>query len=137
MAYSGLTFSQWVRWATTCNKFIDKYGNYSNSVQTVEPFGGQCVSLVQAWIDEQNIAVKARGNAADWYNGFSDLPLVSEADAHAGDLVVYPDYASGYGHIGILTDDYRYISQNPFKPTIKQLDFGTRRHYLHVKRVNS
>lgn len=94
-------------------EFINKYTGVVADV----PWGfkGECVSLVQRYVNEvYGVEMKARGNAKDY--GYS---LVREGHGHYvdtptyGDIVVWgSQLGSGYGHIGIFVENGKIFDQN-------------------------
>ena len=100
-------------------KFIEKTKGTQVDVPWVtEPskLKGQCVSLVQAYIQEclEQLA-KARGNAKDWIQSYVNEGLgYTVFDQKTGDLIVFPNEADGYGHIAIYVDGKLY-DQNNFR----------------------
>lgn len=84
-------------------------GNIGNPV--VNNFRGQCVSLVQQYLNQVfDIPYAARGNAKDF------VPpkfAIASAPVRAGDIVRWPaSNFSKYGHIGLIDDDNLYLFQN-------------------------
>lgn len=75
---------------------------------------GQCVSLVQAYIQEcLEQPAKARGNAVDWIQTYVAEGLgYTVSDQKTGDLIVFPNEANGYGHIAIYVDGKLYDQNN-------------------------
>ena len=75
---------------------------------------GQCVSLIQVYIDQcLEQPAKARGNAKDWIKSYVDEGLghiVSEPKT--GDIIVFPNEANGYGHIAIYVEGKLYDQNN-------------------------
>lgn len=75
---------------------------------------GQCVSLIQAYIQEcLEQPAKARGNAKDWINSYVAEGLGNTvSDQKTGDLIVFPNEADGYGHIAVWVDEKIYDQNN-------------------------
>ena len=77
---------------------------------------GECVSLIQQYLyNVFNIPFTAHGNAKDWTNnlpeGFDKLN--PNAELQRGDILVYgADYGAGYGHIGIIDVNWKFLDQN-------------------------
>jgi len=102
-------------------KYIDKKGKSCTAVQYVEPFGGQCVSLVFYYLKtfgKQHYTADRYGDAKD-YTRLVYSTEVHKNDAKDGDLVVYPALGQ-YGHIGIFYQG-KILSQNPHKVQLNSL----------------
>ena len=98
-------------------KFIEKTKGTQVDVPWVtEPskLKGQCVSLVQSYIQEcLEQPAKARGNAKDWINTYVAEGLgYTVADQRKGDIIVFPNEADGYGHIAVYVGDNKIYDQN-------------------------
>lgn len=95
---------------------FEKWALSQGSVANPAPdngFKGQCVSLVQQYLDKVcGIGFKARGNAKDWANNIIegwDRFDVSNS-IKAGDILVYT--SGTYGHIVIVDADLQCLEQN-------------------------
>ncbi len=95
-----------------------------SSVANPEPnykYKGECVSLIQQYLYKiLNIPFKARGNAKDWANNADVLTHFNKLDSKdmikPGDILVYgEDYGQGYGHMGYINYDGKYVDQNGIK----------------------
>ena len=75
---------------------------------------GQCVSLIQTYIQEcLEQPAQARGNAVDWIQSYVNEGLgYTVADQKTGDLIVFPNESNGYGHIAIYVDGKLYDQNN-------------------------
>lgn len=78
-------------------------------------FPGQCVSLVQQYLDKvYGIPYVPRGNAKDWPTNpdvLSYFDIVTTLQV--GDIIVYgADYGGGYGHIGTAIGNNQILDQN-------------------------
>ncbi len=75
---------------------------------------GQCVTLVQNYIYSCfGQPYTARGNAVDWIQTYVAEGLgYTTSDQQTGDIIVFPNEASGYGHIGIWVDGKIYDQNN-------------------------
>ena len=80
----------------------------------VNTYPGQCVSLVQEYLSQVfGIPYAARGNAKDFVP-----PTFTQVSGglRPGDIVRYgANFGGGYGHVGIIDDDGRFIDQNGLK----------------------
>jgi hypothetical protein len=78
---------------------------------TVGTFPGQCVSLVQQYLNQVfGIPYAPRGNAKDFIP-----PTFTKVGGapRAGDIVRYGrNYGGGLGHIGLVDDDGKWLDQN-------------------------
>lgn len=77
----------------------------------VGTYPGQCVSLVQQYLYQvHGVGYVARGNAKDFVPpNFSRV----SGPLKPGDVVRYSaNYGGGYGHIGLIDDDGRWLDQN-------------------------
>ena len=89
-------------------KTFDNTGavNMVSSVQTVAPFAGQCVSLIQGYMRYFGCEVRARGNAIDWWNNFNSNGLskyftkVTSIPKDGDGVITNAD--PQFGHIGIM-----------------------------------
>jgi hypothetical protein len=91
-------------------------GQVSNpTTQVVNQYPGQCVSLVQQYLDRVfGIPYAPRGNAKDFVP-----PTFSRVSGGLlpGDIIRYgKNYGGGYGHIGIIDDDGKFLDQNGTVP---------------------
>ena len=79
-------------------------------------YPGQCVSLVQQCLYIVfNMPFKSYGNAKDWINnvpkGF--VKLSPGVALLPGDILVYgANYGGGFGHIGLIDDEGKWLDQN-------------------------
>lgn len=118
------------------NTYITKNGGTSNYVQDGEPFGGQCVSLVQAFMYKVcGIPVKARGHAKDFGQNLVANKLAKEISFNSiknGDIIVFQDLGlyKGvyYGHIGIYYNG-KVFDQNPHKAKLSNIYGGRKKVY--------
>lgn len=99
-------------------KAWDKYGNEVkiSLPQVVEPFGGQCVSLVKTylyWLYGKKVKA-SYGNAIDFWTGRKTNGILELCDVvdkpRNGDIII-TDADPTYGHIFIYKDD-RAFTQN-------------------------
>lgn len=98
-------------------KFIDETKGTRVDVPWVsEPskLKGQCVSLIQTYIQEcLEQPAKARGNAKDWIKSYVEEGLgYTVSEQQTGDIIVFPNEAEGYGHIAIYVDGKLYDQNN-------------------------
>lgn len=98
-------------------KFIDETKGTRVDVPWVsEPskLKGQCVSLVQTYIEQcLEQPAKARGNAKDWTKSYVEEGLgYTVSEQQTGDIIVFPNEANGYGHIAIYVDGKLYDQNN-------------------------
>jgi hypothetical protein len=107
--------------------YVDKYGKFSNTIQTVESYGGQCASLVIDYLVKVvGNKFKVYGNGGDFYKS-KDFEIVKTA--FNGCLICYPvQVGLPYGHIAIWYNG-KMFSQNPLKANIINMYNGTR-YYL-------
>lgn len=79
-------------------------------------YAGQCVSLVQQYLYQVlGIPFEAHGNAKDWANNVPKEfeKLSPNAGLQRGDILVYgSNYGNGYGHIGIIDCNWKFLEQN-------------------------
>ena len=95
---------------------FEKWALAQRSVANPAPdggFKGQCVSLVQQYLDKVcGIGFKARGNAKNWANniieGWDKFDVSNTVKA--GDILVYT--SGTYGHIVIVDADLQCLEQN-------------------------
>lgn len=75
---------------------------------------GHCVTLVQNYIYSCfGQPYTARGNAVDWIQTYVAEGLgYTTSDQQTGDIIVFPNEANGYGHIGIWVDGRIYDQNN-------------------------
>lgn len=104
---------------------LQEFGSWAlsqGSVANPQPnykYKGQCVSLIQQYLYLVfGIAFKAHGNAKDWANnvpgGFTKLN--NSVALQRGDILVYgANYGGGYGHVGIIDINGKYLDQNGIK----------------------
>lgn len=98
-------------------KFIEKTKGTKVDVPWVQSesrLKGQCVSLVQTYLQEcLEQPAKARGNAKDWVQSYVNEGLGhTSADQKDGDIIVFPNEAGGYGHIAIYFEGKLYDQNN-------------------------
>ena len=102
-------------------KSLERFINETIGTQVDVPWAelpsrlkGQCVSLIQAYIQEcLEQPAKARGNAKDWIESYVDEGLGhTVSDQKTGDIIVFPNEADGYGHIAIYVDGKIYDQNN-------------------------
>lgn len=100
------------------NKVFNNKGQIMNInyVQSVEPFGGQCVSLIQGLMAWGGKLCIPRGNARDWWfnrdsNGVLSYFDVVTGAPQNGDVGVSVGGDARYGHIFIYWEG-RALSQN-------------------------
>lgn len=88
---------------------------------------GQCVSLVQQYVIQclgQN--AKPRGNAKDWIRTYPSEGLGKIVKTpQKGDIVVFPNEAGGYGHIGIYVSANKIYDQNNLRHDGGKAGYGT------------
>lgn len=95
-------------------KFVEKYKGQRVDV----PWGykGQCVSLVQRYLNEcLGYDLHPRGNAKDWVNTLINEGIAYQVSgtAQRGDIIVYgSNYGGGYGHIAIALGNGKMFDQN-------------------------
>ena len=94
--------------------FISKYTG--KKVDVPWGYAGQCVSLVQRYLNEcLAYEMHPRGNAKDWVNTLINEGIAQKVNGtpQRGDILVYgSSYGSGYGHIGIAVGDGNIFDQN-------------------------
>lgn len=100
------------------NKVFNNKGQIMNInyVQSVEPFGGQCVSLIQGLMAWGGKPCIARGHAKDWWFNRASNGVLSYFDVvtgapQNGDVGVSVGGDARYGHIFIYWEG-RALSQN-------------------------
>lgn len=105
------SLNSFVNWAVARGRVGNPNGTYA----------GQCVSLVQQYLNQcYGIPYRARGNARSFVPPY--FYRVSGAP-QPGDIVQYGrNYGGGYGHIGLIGADGRFVDQN-----------GTRRLHVAVR----
>lgn len=100
---------------------LEKFINNTKGTQVDVPWvkepsklKGQCVSLIQAYIEQcLEQPAKARGNAKDWIQSYVNEGLgYTVADQKTGDIIVFPNEADGLGHIAIYVDGKLYDQNN-------------------------
>lgn len=104
---------------------LREFGSWAlaqNSVANPSPnfkYKGQCVSLIQQYLALVfGIGFKAHGNAKDWANNVPDgfNKLAAGTKLERGDILVYgSNYGNGYGHIGLIDANWKYLDQNGVK----------------------
>jgi hypothetical protein len=97
------TLTQFKDWAV-------KAGQVSNP--TVNTYLGECVSLVQEYINQvYGIPYQSRGNAKDWPSNGNVLSYFDKVSSpQAGDIGVYT--GGSYGHIWIYLSPTQVLEQN-------------------------
>lgn len=120
-------------------EFRDKYVGKSADV----PWGftGECVSLVQRYLNESfGLPLVRRGNAKDYGQTLLNQGLAKKvSQAQYGDLIVYgSNYGGGYGHIGIYINSKTILDQNnsSVKP-VKTAQFRPMlNNWMYIIRMN-
>lgn len=103
-----MNLREFQNWAISQGQVANPEPNYK--------YLGQCVSLIQQYLyNVFNIPFKAHGNAKDWAynvpNSFDKLPVGT--NLQRGDILVYgANYGGGYGHIGIIDAESKFLDQN-------------------------
>ena len=79
---------------------------------TVNTYRGQCVSLIQQYLYQVfNIPFAPRGHAKDFVP--PTFARIATSELRPGDIVRYgAAYGGGYGHIGLIDDEGKYLDQN-------------------------
>lgn len=96
------------------NSFVNKYKGKQASV----PWGykGQCVSLVQRYLNEcLGYVMHPRGNAKDYINTLINEGIAKKVTGtpKAGDILVWgSSQGGGYGHIAIAINSSEMFDQN-------------------------
>jgi hypothetical protein len=108
---------------------LEKFINNTKGKQIALPNGnykGQCVSLIQQYISQcLEQPVKARGNAKDWINSYVNEGLGhTVSDQKAGDIIVFPNEADGYGHIAIYISNGQLYDQNNLRHDNGKAGYG-------------
>lgn len=91
------------------------------SLANPEPNGkykGECVSFIQQYLYKVfNKSFKAYGNAKDWSTNYPKNYFKKvTGNYQAGDVLVYgSNHGNGYGHMGLINYDKKYIDQNGIK----------------------
>lgn len=99
---------------------LEEFINKTKGTKVDIPWGedtslkGQCVSLVQTYIQEcLEQPAHPRGNAVDWIQTYVNEGLgYTVSDQKTGDIIVFPNEADGYGHIAIWVDGRLYDQNN-------------------------
>lgn len=98
------------------NAFVKKWTGKRAGVPWSSSLTGQCVSLVQRYLNEcLGYEMHPRGNAKEWVNTLRNEGIARAVNgpAQAGDIIVYgEDYGGGYGHIGIALGGGKLFDQN-------------------------
>lgn len=106
---------------------LREFGTYALNMKSLanpEPnykYKGECVSFIQQYLYlVLNIPFKARGNAKDWATNEDVLKyfnkLSSSERLMPGDILVYDgNYGAGYGHMGLIDANEKYMDQNGIK----------------------
>lgn len=105
---------------------LEAFGSWAlgqGSVANPEPnnkYKGECVSLVQQYLYRVfNKPFQAYGNAKDWANNYPKdyfTKLNANAGYQRGDVLVYGENrGNGYGHMGIIDCNYKWLDQNGIK----------------------
>lgn len=92
-------------WAVSKGRVANPNGSYP----------GQCVSLIQQYLNQVfGIPYAARGNAKDFVPP-TFKRLSASTKRKPGDIIRYGrNYGGGYGHIGYIGHDGRYVDQNGY-----------------------
>ena len=96
------------------NTFVNKWKGKRADV----PWGfrGQCVSLVQRYLNEcLGYEMHPRGNAKAWVDTLKNegIARAVSGPAQAGDIIVYGSaYGGGYGHIAVALGNGKMFDQN-------------------------
>ena len=93
------------------------------SVANPEPnnkYKGECVSLIQQYLNKVfGKEFKPYGNAKDWENNYPKEyfnKLSVKEKLQSGDVLVYgSNYGKGYGHIGLIDVNMKFLDQNGVK----------------------
>lgn len=103
MAKSLQTFREWA---------VAQGGNIGNP--GVNTFRGECVSLVQQYINQVfDVPYAARGNAKDYTPPTAKFKAMGTKVAlQPGDIVRYGNIGNAYGHIEMIDDEGKALSQN-------------------------
>lgn len=99
------TLQSFREWAISAGSVSNPTNNPDNY------YTGECVSLVQQYLAQVfDIPYAARGNAKD----FVPPTFVRVSGAiKSGDIIRYgAGYGGGYGHIGLIDDDGKFLDQN-------------------------
>ena len=95
-------------------QFVAKYKG--KRVNVPWGYAGQCVSLVQRYLNEcLGYDLHPRGNAKDWVNTLQNEGIAKPVGkpAQAGDIIVYGSgYGGGYGHIAVALGNGKMFDQN-------------------------
>lgn len=101
------TLQQFREWAVAAGQVSNPTADRNNL------YTGECVSLVQQYLAQVfDIPYAARGHAKDFTPPtFTRLP--ADTPRRAGDIIRYGSaYGGGYGHIGLIDDESRFLDQN-------------------------
>lgn len=93
------------------------------SVANPEPnnkYKGECVSLIQQYLNKVfGKEFKPYGNAKDWEDNYPKEyfnKLSVKEKLQSGDVLVYGNnYGKGYGHIGLIDVNMKFLDQNGVK----------------------
>lgn len=93
------------------------------SVANPEPnnkYKGECVSLIQQYLNKVfGKEFKPYGNAKDWEDNYPKEyfnKLSVKEKLQSGDVLVYgSNYGKGYGHIGLIDVNMKFLDQNGVK----------------------
>lgn len=122
--------------AISLEKFIEQNKGQilSNPPGSKGSYTGQCVSLVQQYLDQcYDIPFKSMGNAKDWaylaplrlLNDGSSLGYLTNSP-QTGDIVIWDaPYGAGYGHIGIYINKTTVFDQNNMSHDGGKAGFGS------------
>lgn len=102
---------------------LKDFCNWSKGKSLANPepnnkYKGECVSFIQQYLYKVfNKSFKAYGHAKDWGSNYPrDYFKKVTGNYQPGDVLVYgSNHGSGYGHMGLITDDGTYIDQNGIK----------------------
>lgn len=105
---------------------LQQFGSWAlgqGSVANPEPnnkYKGECVSLVQQYLYQVfEKSFKAYGNAKDWIDKYPSEyfnKLNANVGYQKGDVLVYgADRGNGYGHMGIIDCNNKWLDQNGIK----------------------
>lgn len=105
---------------------LEQFGSWAlgqGSVANPEPnnkYKGECVSLVQQYLYQVfGKPFKAYGNAKDWIDNYPSEyfnKLNATVGYQKGDVLVYGvDRGNGYGHMGIIDCNNKWLDQNGIK----------------------
>lgn len=115
--------------ASVSGKYIDKYFGVASTVQSAEPFGGQCASLASSYLWQ--VCGRARGKSNGDATNYQNLAGATRIPANVpGCICVYPDLARPWGHVGIGMGGNRVLDQNPHRARISDDSHYGRKVYM-------